>query len=116
MSKIEIRTLLKKEEKEIEHHFKGIKQNDKILYHDDMCQVTIDLKKQQMIRENDEFRLEMNFIEGKESKNPYFLKEGNGHLFLDIHTYCWQYDEHKLIIDYQVVGSERIQFELEMMI
>jgi len=81
-----------------------------------MCQVIIDLQEHKMIRENEEFRLEMNFIEGKESKNPYVLKQGSGKLFLSLHTYHFHYNEKRLIIDYQVVGSERIQFELELII
>lgn len=114
MSKVKVRTLLKKEGKEMEHHFLGIKQDNKLIYHDDMCQVTIDLKKQIMIRENEEFRLEMYFVEGKESQNPYTLKQTNSRLWLDLHTYRYQWQDNQLLIDYQVVGSERIQFELEM--
>lgn len=113
MSKIKIKTLLKKEGKVKEHTFQAIRQKNKILYHDNLCQVTIDLDKKQMIRENEEFRLEMNFIEGETSKNPYLLKQGNGHLLLDIYTYHFQYDKNKLSIDYQVIGSERTYFEVE---
>lgn len=113
MSKIKIKTYLKKENKATEHTYQAIRQKNKILYHDDMCQVTIDLEKKQMIRENEEFRLEMNFIEGETSKNPYVLKQGNGHILLDIYTYHFQYNKNKTIIDYQVIGSEKIHFEVE---
>lgn len=113
VSKIKIKTVLIKQSKTIEHHFPAIRKDNKLLYHDDVCQVTIDLQNHMIIRENEEFRLEMHFIEKKESKNPYILKQGNGKLYLDIHTYQWQHDKNKLRIDYQVIGSERIQFELE---
>lgn len=114
MSKIKIKTVLKKKDRTTINCYDAIKQNNKILYHDDLCSVTISLGETITItRENEEYKIQMSFQPNQMTKSEYLLKGGCGSVFLETFTYFIIQGEHKITIQYQVTGSEKIEFSLE---
>jgi len=108
---INIETVLKKQDSILKNKYKGTKKDNVITYEEPNCSVKIiidtDIK---MIRENEEFKLELNFLEEK-TLNPYLLKETNHILDIEIETKIIKLEKNSLYIEY-LINEEKCKFTL----
>lgn len=113
LARIKVKTSLIKNKHKDEYICDAIKQDKKIIYNDKLCKVTISLNEEMiMTRENDEYKIEMHFIPDAVTDNAYSLKN-SGTVYLPMKTYSIIKETDKIIIEYQILGSEKIKYILE---
>lgn len=112
MSKIKIKTTINDE------HFycEGIKNQNNIIYKDNNVLVKIifsDIIK--IIRENSEYKIELNFNKNEKTKINYLLKEYNKSLELNLVTKNININNNYIEILYEVIDNNEgnINFKLE---
>ena len=100
---MKLKTILKENENIIEGIYDYKINNNTIIYFEDNLKVTIvitdDIK---IIRENDEYILEMLFKDSQTTNNKFILKENNYALDLPITTKKLQINKDKIEIEYEV--------------
>ncbi len=112
MSKIKIKTTINGKIVE----FKGIKKQNSIIYKDSDILVSIIIDNILKIkRENDEFKLELNFIKNKQTKVYYVLKKYNQNLEFLLETKKLDIGKNYIEVLYHIVDSndDDISFMLE---
>ena len=104
--------ILDKEESLIE----GIKNKNSIIYKDSDVSIKIIIDDSvRLIRENNEFKMEMLFDKNKQTTCKYLLKEYNKCLDLLLETKMINYDDNHIDILYRIIDSsdDYINFKLE---
>ncbi len=112
MSKIKIKTTINGQISELI----GIKKQNSIIYKDNDVLVSITVNNFLKIkRENDEFKLELNFIEDKQTKVYYILKEYSQNFEFLLETEKLDIGKNYIEILYHIVDSndDSISFMLE---
>lgn len=112
MSKIKIKTTINEKIEE----FKGIKKQNSIVYKDNDVLVSIKLDDiLKITRENNEFKLELNFINNKQTKVSYILKDYKQNLEFLLETKKLNIEKNYIEILYHIVDSNDgdISFMLE---
>lgn len=111
MSKIKIKTTINNEK----FLFKGIKNQNKIIYKDNDVLVTIDISNTIVLtRENLDFKLQLTFDQNKETIGSYLLKMCNNYLELKVKTKKLVIESKFIEIIYIINNSDEIKnFKLE---
>lgn len=112
MSKIKIKTTINDEY----FYCEGIKNKNNIIYKDNNVSVKIifsDIIK--IIRENSEYKIELNFNKNEKTKINYLLKEYNKSLELNLVTKNININNNYIEILYEIIDSDEgnINFKLE---
>ena len=112
MSKIKIKTTINDEY----FYCEGIKNKNNIIYKDNNVSVKIifsDIIK--IIRENSEYKIELNFNKNKKTKINYLLKEYNKSLELNLVTKNININNNYIEILYEIIDNNEgnINFKLE---
>lgn len=112
MSKIKIKTTINEEY----FYCEGIKNKNNIIYKDNIVSVKIifsDIIK--IIRENSEYKIELNFNKNEKTKVNYLLKEYNKSLELNLVTKNININNNYIEILYEIVDNNEgnINFKLE---
>ena len=95
-----------------EYFVKKIK--EKIIYYEKNCKTTIFLNNFKIIRENDEYVIELNFIPNKITNGKYLLKKENSEILLEIMTDYLIIDDNLIILKYKVITTDQdVIFKLE---
>lgn len=104
MSKIRIKLILNKDI----FLFEGIKSRNLITYKDQDILVKFDVSDTiKMIRENDDYKLELIFINNCESIGSYFLKQYNKKMDITINTINLFIGDNYFEISYNIVESDQ---------
>lgn len=112
MSKIKIKTTINDEN----FYCEGIKTKNNIIYKDNNVSVKIifsDIIK--IIRENNEYRIELNFNKNEKTRVNYLLKEYNKSLELNLVTKNININNNYIEILYEIIDNNEgnINFKLE---
>ena len=114
MSKIDIKVIIKNKDNISEENYKAIKNNNKITYKEKECKTTIFLDEFKIIRENNDYLMEMNFIPNKQTNGKYILKENKQEINLDILTDYLIIEDNLIILKYNVLTTDQdVIFKLE---
>lgn len=95
---------------------KGIKNNNKITYYHDniIHNIIIEDNKITLIRENEEFKSIIEFIENETKQSYYLLKNNNIAIDLNIKTNKIINNENDLTITYEIIDSnESYEYKIE---
>ena len=110
MSKIKISRILNKEK----FTFNGIKSKNIIKYKDKDMLVKIDISNNiSLIRENEEYKLELIFNSENESSGSYYLKKYNKKINISVNVNQLEIKENYFFINYNVEDNEQFDFKLE---
>ncbi|MEG2322038.1 MAG: hypothetical protein RSB71_00915 [Bacilli bacterium] len=112
MSKINIRIKINNEPFII---YQAIKINNKIIYNDNDCLVTLIIKDNiVMTRENKDYLISLDFINKQDSCGNCYLKKENFNTLLDIKTNSIIKDKTSLQIKYYIKTTKcKMHYELE---
>ena len=114
MSKINVVVTIKNKNDISEEKYIAIKTNNKITYQEKDCKNKILLDDFKIIRENEDYLIEMNFIPNKKTKGKYLLKENNSIIDLEILTDYLIVEDNLIILKYNVITTEQdVIFKLE---
>lgn len=109
-----LKTILQKEEEIIKNTYEAKYENNTITYLEEDILVKIEIKDNiKIIRENDEYILEMVFKDSQTTNNKFILKENNYALDLPITTKKLQINKDKIEIEYEV-NDEKNKFTVYM--
>jgi len=109
---INIEAILEKQNSILKNKYRGIKNDNIITYEESTCSVKIIIDTNiKMIRENNEFKLELTFFKEK-TLNPYLLKETNHILYIEIETKKIKIEKNILYIEY-LINEEKCKFTLK---
>ena len=112
MSKISVKVKLKSNVEEIENVYSAIKLKDKIFYQEKDCKVTFLLNDLKLIREKEDYFIEMNF-KIKEI-TECIINQFNKQFVLKIKTNLIVIKDKLILIEYQLLDTEEvIVFSLE---
>ena len=95
---------------------KGIKNNNKITYYQDniIHNIIIEDNKITLIRENEEFKSIIEFIENETKQSYYLLKNNNIAIDLNIKTNKIINNENNITITYEIIDSnESYEYKIE---
>ena len=111
MSKINIKMLLNDDI----FIYEGIKSKNSIIFKEKDILVKINILDEiQLIRENDEYKLELFFSKNSRTKGKYFLKKYNKYIDLFIDTKKILITDNSLEIIYNISdNSEQVYFKIE---
>lgn len=117
MSKIKIFTKLDSPDEKVVKEFKGILNNNKLVYTDDSVKTTIVLNDDLlMTRENDDYKFEFIFKDKSVTKGYYTLKMYNTSMDLEIKTYKLEINENFFKVEYELLiddeDKQKFIFEL----
>lgn len=116
MSKIKIKVTLKTNEEETEEIYQAIKTEQKMCYHDSKYRVTIFFNEPRLIRENDEYIMEMKFKQKEKTIANCYIKQMKQNIKLDMITKQLTIDENLIVIEYDVLSTEQtVLFKLEVL-
>ena len=114
MSKINVVVTIKNKNDISEEKYIAIKNNKKITYQEKNCKTKILLDNFKIIRENEDYLVEMNFIPNKKTKGKYLLKENNNQIELEILTDYLIVEDNLILLKYKVITTEQdVIFKLE---
>ena len=109
-----IKVIIKNENEISEEEYCAVKTSKKITYQEKECKTTIILDDFKIIRENEDYLLEMNFIPNKKTIGKYILKESQNEINLEILTDYLIIEESLIILKYSVLTTEQdVIFKLE---
>ena len=110
MSKIKIKIILNKEI----FDFDGIKSKNTIKYKDKDILVKIDISNNiGLIRENDNYKLELIFNSDNQSSGSYYLKKYNKKINIVVNTNQLNIGDNYFFINYTIEDNEQFDFKLE---
>lgn len=116
MSKVNVKVILKTNEEVTENIYQAIQTEQKIIYQDSAYKVTVLFNYPKLIRENDEYLLEMEFQNKEKTISTCFLKTLKKDLKLDIITENLIVEKDLLIVQYRVFSTEQtVLFRLEVL-
>jgi len=95
----------------------GIKNKNKITYNENNIKNTIYINNDELIliRENDEFKNILNFIENKKTVTSYLLKESNTEIELNIKTESLLISDNSIEIVYMIIETDNIyEYKIEV--
>ena len=109
MSKIKIKIILNEER----FTYDGIKSKNTIKYKDKDMLVKIEISNNiTMIRENDDYKLELIF-NNNESRGSYYLKKYHKMIDIVVNTNQLEIGENYIFINYKIEDNEQFEFKLE---
>lgn len=109
MSKIKIKIILNEES----FTYDGIKSKNTIKYKDKDMLVKIEISNNiTMIRENDDYKLELIF-NNSESSGSYYLKKYHKMINIVVNTNQLEIGENYIFINYKIEDNEQFEFKLE---
>lgn len=110
---MKIKTVLKKENEIFENVVEASFENNTYFYKENDLNVSIKIDNNiEMIRENNDYKLKLFFINGAKTYNKLVLKEDNINLDIEVNTKEIIVKEHYLEIKYQM-NEENCIFTLE---
>lgn len=98
------------------YNFKAIVKNKKIIYNDNLYKVIVDYSNNlKIIRENEEYLFELEFISNMETKGRCFLKKQNTSLELDILTDYIIIEHNLIVVKYNIITTDQsVLYRLEI--
>lgn len=116
MSKINIKVIIKNNDEVSEEKYIALKTNSKIEYFEKEFKTSLIFKDIfKIVRENEDYLLEMEFIPNKETNGICKLKKQNVIIDLKILTDYVIFEENIIIIKYKVLTTEQdVILKLEM--
>lgn len=111
-----IKVILKNNNLESVSIYKSIVNNKKIIYTEKEFKVTVDYNNTlKIIRENDEYLFELEFISNMETKGRCFLKKQNTSLELDILTDYIIIEHNLIVVKYNIITTDQsVIYRLEI--
>jgi len=108
---MQIKTILTKDDEVIEGIYEATLSNQILKYQEENTSVTFDLKKDEMIRENDEYILSLFFKSKHKTKSTLVLKEEKSQFDFELKTNYFEKGNDEIIIEY-VMNDELVNFTI----
>jgi hypothetical protein len=113
---IKIKTSMIENDHSYQGFILGNIENNMITYEEEKINVALifESDKITLLRETDEYKLELIFIENNTSKSVYLLKENNVSIPLEINTSLLKINSNEIVIKYKInTKEEEAYFRLE---